>query len=105
MKFLISSGQMSKRTPSKVRYVESPKTSKRRKSELTLSEQQQLPTLSEAWLACIFHKPWKRHYSVFAPHLSPIVLRAASQAALQRENLTSAWACEIFGLGATDAWT
>src|ERR1700719_2154880 len=50
-------------------------------------------------LACIFHKPWKRHYSVFAPHLSPTVLRAASQAALQRENLTSAWACEIFGLG------
>ena len=47
-------------------------------------------------LACIFHKPWKRHYSVFAPHLSPTVLRAASQAALQRENLTSAWACEIF---------
>ena len=33
--------------------------------------------------------PWKRHYSVFAPHLSPTVLRAASQAALQRENLTS----------------
>jgi AbrB family looped-hinge helix DNA binding protein len=27
-------------------------------------------------LARIFHKPWKRHYSVFAPHLSPTILRA-----------------------------
>jgi hypothetical protein len=52
----------------------------------------------EIRLASIFHKPWKRHHSVFAPHLSPTLLRAASQAALQRENLTSAWACEIFGL-------
>jgi hypothetical protein len=58
--------------------------------------------LAKTDLARIFHKSWKRHYSVFAPHLSPTVLRAASQAALQRENLTSAWACGIFGLVAHD---
>ena len=55
-------------------------------------------TLAKANVARIFHKPWKRHYSVFAPHLSPTVLRAASQAALKRENLTSAWAWYLFSV-------
>ena len=62
-----------------------------------------IKSLSLLSLARIFRKLWKRHYSVFARHLSPTVLRAASQAALQRENLTSAWACEIFGLALTTA--